>query len=204
VKTALIVGCLAVSFVFSSGATAHPCPAGTTLKRVPTSPEVRSQPYFPVSEELCVRNAGRKTEVRHGRYVLWGPNGEIQQEGSFVDGKKDGEWIYRLPSQTVVRTWKQDRFVDARVISSPSVFVIDFAACVPQTFGIPAGLGSTLYAVTGRKHAKCLMEYSIEIEMGVGPRNRCAVPVALGKVTISNTDMGLDFSPIAKYCVSGK
>jgi len=142
--------------------------------------------------------------MRHGRYILLGPNGEIQQEGNFVDGKKDGEWVYRLPSQTVVRTWKQDQYVDTRVIGTPSVFVIDFGACIPHAFGIPAGLGSTAYAVTGRKRAKCHLEYSIEIEMGVGPTNRCSVPVKLAKVSISNTDMGLDFSPIAKYCLSEK
>jgi hypothetical protein len=185
-------------------ASAHPCPEGTTLKRVPTSRETRSTPYYPVREDFCVRDAGRTTETRHGKYVLWGPNGEVQQEGNYVNGRKDGEWIYRLPSQTIVRTWKQDRYVGARVISGPSDFVIDFSACSPHTFDIPSTFGSTTYALIGSKDGKCQLLYSIEIEMGIGPSIRCLVPLTVGRVTIQNTETGLDFSKIGKYCASEK
>jgi hypothetical protein len=181
------------------------CPDGTTATRVPTTREVRSKPYFPVSEEFCVDDSGSQKGVREGPYVLWGPNGEALQEGHYVAGKKDGEWIYRFPSQTVARTWKDDEYVSTRVIAdAPSRFVIDFEACEPHTYEIPADMGSTTYSVIGKVGSHCALIYSKDLGTGEAAQSRCDVPSSLQRVTVPNGEMGLDFSAIKEYCAPQK
>jgi len=33
-----------------------------------------------------------------GRWEIWGADGTVEEQGQFVDGRKDGEWIMRCPS----------------------------------------------------------------------------------------------------------
>jgi hypothetical protein len=138
--------------------------------------------------------------VKEGPYVLWGPNGEKQAEGQYVDGRKEGKWIRRIPSQTLEDTWRGGEYVGARVLSEPYSFVIDFRACIPDEYNIPAAFGSTSYRLTGKQQRYCKLTYSIGIEMGQGPSISCLVPTRMKKLTFGNTQMGIDFSAIKQYC----
>jgi hypothetical protein len=178
---------------------ALPCPPGTEHVLLKTPEELAKKHYFPQAEEYCRKKLPDGTFVKHGLYILWGPNGERLEEGQYKDGKKDGFWRRWIPSQVTEQTWKAGKRVDSKVLPQPKSYVIDFGAAVPHAYSIPAGLGSTYYEVLGKEGKYCKLRYEIEIEMGKRPWVTCLVPTSIGKVTFENTNVGLDFSAIKQY-----
>ncbi len=175
------------------------CPKGTEYrKRVPE--ELAKKPNFSQEEEYCVMRKSNGALVKEGPYVIWGPNGERQLEGQYANDKKVGKWTRSTPSQTVEETWSNGELVGTTVLSQPSSLVIDFGACIPHEFSIPAALGSTAYQLLGKKKGFCELRYSIEIERGQGPQIFCSVPTEMKKVVIHNTQTGLNFSSIETFC----
>ena len=179
------------------------CPEGSQHFLQETTPKLKSDPflYYGIKEEFCGYYDTKGEIIRNGPYILWGPNGEKSQEGQYLNGKKEGKWIRRIPSQTLEDTWQDGKYITARILSNtPDNFYIDFEACNPHTYGIPAGLGSTSYTIIGKEGDVCKLTYSIEIEMGQGPVMHCKVPQKLGRLNFPNTDMGLNFSSIKEFC----
>lgn len=176
------------------------CPPGTEFRVEPTHRQDLAAPSSD-TEEFCIRTQGPAIGLRHGPYVLWGPNNQKKIEGQYRDGAKDGVWSYRTPIQTTERVWDQGRKVGARALSTvSSTLSIDFRGCSPQAYRIPAAFGSTTYAVEGKDGADCLFGYSVEIELGAGPRFLCRVPRTLGVQTFVNTDLGVDFAALNEFC----
>lgn len=182
------------------------CPKGTEHRREKVATQVASKPDFPQEEEYCQKRNANGTLVKEGPYALWGPNGERQAEGQYLDDKKDGKWIRRSTSQTLEDTWRQGEFLGTKILSEPSSFVIDFSACNPHEYNIPAALGSTSYKVIGKESGNCKLmysieiEYSLQIELGHRPQISCFVPTDMKKLVFHNTQVGLDFSSIGQFC----
>jgi hypothetical protein len=83
------------------------CPRGAKYKKEKVPAQVTNEPYYSQLEEYCQKRNAEGTAVKEGPYVLWGPNSEKQSEGQYVDGKKDGKWIRRIPSQIIEDTWRK-------------------------------------------------------------------------------------------------
>ena len=174
-------------------------PEGTERVFLKMSPEAAQKAYFPQAEEFCRKQLGDGSFVRHGPYVLWGPNGERLAEGQYKNDQKDGIWLHWRPSQVLEYTWKDGQAGPPRVLPQPTTYTIDFGVAAPHEYGIPAGLGSTRYKVLGKDGKFCRFEYRISLEKGQGAWVSCLVPTDVGKMTFKNTNRGLDFSALDKY-----
>lgn len=183
------------------------CPKGTTYRKKPIVAKTTADPFIPEfaqSEEYCQRRGEDGTFVKEGPYLVWGPNGEKLIEGQYLYGRKEGKWKRWIPSQILEDTWSKGEFVQSIVVGDPRSYVIDFGACIPHEYGVPAAFGSTSYRLIGKRRGFCELRYSIEIEMGRGPLITCRVPLTKKKITVHNTSMGLDFSAIKPYCRTPK
>lgn len=179
------------------------CPKGTTYRKRPIVAKATGDPFIPAFaqlEEYCQRRSGDSTFIKDGPYLVWGPNGEKLIVGQYRDGKKEGKWTRWMPSQILEDTWSKGEFVESKVLSTPYSYMIDFGACIPHEYGIPAAFGSTSYRLIRKRRNFCELRYSKEIEMGQGPTITCLVPLTKKKVVVLNTQMGLDFSALEPYC----
>lgn len=59
------------------------CPDGTVQK---------GEPPPKGTETWCEKPGPKGKPVRHGPYFAWHPNGNSLEEGSYVDGKRNGKW----------------------------------------------------------------------------------------------------------------
>lgn len=184
----------------SSSQPTFECPTGTVHRKERVTVRVVTEPEFGQFEEYCQQRKVDGTVVKVGPYVRWGPNGEKQLEGQYLDGSKDGKWIRRFPSHTVEDTWRNGEVVEVKEVSTPYSYVIDFDACIPHEYNIPAAFGSTSYRLIGKRRGFCQLRYSIEIEMGQGPLVSCFVPTKNKRLVFINTQMGFDFTAIKAYC----
>ena len=80
---------------------------------------------------------------------------------------------------------------------------IDFSQCAQKTERIYVTFGSTAYQVAGAESDKCVIKFGGEVENpNFNPEltNTCKVPLSVGKQDFVIKDLGIDFSPIEKYC----
>lgn len=173
------------------------CPPGTSGQRVPTSEAARKLAYFPQYEDFCVKDQG----VRHGPFVQLGPNGERLVEGNYVDGKMDGAWIRRLPSQTQHQTWAAGTGGETTLSPREGFDSIDVASCVTHEFGFPVGLGSGRYTVIGKTADTCEVHLGGETEGARHAPGVCRFPVGLGRVHYTLHSSGtFEFGAPGKHC----
>ena len=180
------------------------CPNETTYKRRPiVARTLAADPFIPPFaqfEEYCQRRDGDGSFIKDGPYQVWGPNGEKLIAGQYINNRKEGIWKRWIPSQILEDTWNKGKFIESKVVGEPHSYVIDFDACVPHEYGIPAVFGSTSYRLFGKRRGFCRLQYSTFIEMGQCPTITCLVPVTTKKLVVQNTPMGIDFSSIKAYC----
>jgi hypothetical protein len=205
-KSTLVLGlCLMSAGSLPSAQSNFECPKETEYRKERVAARKSNDPFFPQFaqfEEYCERKVDGAL-VKDGPYKVWGPNGEKQVEGQYVNGRKEGKWIRRIPSQTLEDTWSKGEFGESKVLNEPRSYVIDFAACIPHEYNIPAALGSTSYRLIGKQRGSCVLRYSIDIERSLGPPAKstsCFVTTKKGKLVFHNTQVGIDFSAIAQYC----
>jgi hypothetical protein len=162
-----------------------------------------------VAEEYCRRNAADGTSVKHGPYTLFGPNGEAIEQGNYVDGQRDGKWVYTSAVQVSERVFNRGKPVSETtvVVGEPTWLVIDFNAANRQKVTLWCALGSTTYEIFSREGEFCRMRYTGEVESaGMWSEKNAIwvellVPRSLGKRTFSKTATGVDFSSLQKYLV---
>ena len=182
------------------------CAAGTERFRTRTSAAARaSEAYYPQAEEYCRKKKDGQW-VRHGHYILWGPNGERLQEGEYREGKREGAWKYWSPNQLATRWFAQGSRESVAVAGAPQEFIIDFCACNRQWMDVAWALGSRYWRILGTDGPDCIVEIGGEIEMAELPSRFFLVPRDLGRLTFKKDPrLGwhgeLDFSPLAPYVV---
>lgn len=180
------------------------CPRSTKYVKTLVPLKEAEKYYSARVEEYCqVRGANGKL-IRQGPYRLWGPNGEKITEGWYSKGVKDRKWMRWIPSQILEDTWEKGKLIESKVIGSPSSYTIDFQACNTHSYSIPSVFGATSYELKGKKGTYCKLTYWIEMEMSIGepPSTYCLVPINKKKLIFYNSQVGISFLSIKKFCQS--
>lgn len=161
-----------------------------------------------VAEEYAANKGADGRLVKHGPYVLWGPNGEAVEQGQFVDGKRAGTWISTTTGQVCERSYVDGELVldKTKVVGTPLWFVIDFEAAHPQGQRIWLPLGSTTYKILGKDGDFCRMCYTGEVEnplwtLETATWTELRVPRALGKRVFEIGGTGVGFEAMGQFIV---
>ncbi|MFN8588741.1 MAG: hypothetical protein U0704_13185 [Candidatus Eisenbacteria bacterium] len=158
--------------------------------------------YYPQFEEYCRKKVGGGW-VKHGHFVLWGPNGERLEEGEYRDGVRIGSWARWVASSAYAwKTPSAERQYDMGLKPSepPPQVTIDFCACNKQWIGKPTTMGSVHWKIFGVEGNDCIMEVGGEIEGGELRPEYFRVPRDVGRLNFPAPNR-VDFSALSRYGV---
>jgi len=83
------------------------------------------------------------------------------------------------------------------------IVYIDFEQCTEDLRRIDVAFGSTTIGVVGKDNGNCILIYGGEVENPNWDgelKNKCSIPISLGKTTFKSGPYGVDLSTISQYC----